>query len=148
MIKWIQGFFSKKKDRNKIIEDKYKKIFSKTHSQTAEFLKIGEFQLLNLFSNPIKFTLLDLRSSNQKPHFARSLLAHEGNAYEILLGSGAQSGDAVVIVCETGEISEKVACKLAGKSFTNIVVLESGTRSLSEKAHNIQDMYYLLHKKP
>ncbi len=146
MIFWFKKFFTKappkQKDRQQEIADKYKKMFLKTHTQQVDFLKIGEYQLLNLFSNPIKFVLLDLRDANQNPYFKRSIMSQEESALDVLVKAEIQLSDAVVIICKTGEKSMRVAHQLAQKKFTNIVVLEHGTEALSDKAHNIQDLYY------
>jgi rhodanese-related sulfurtransferase len=146
MISWFKNLFFKKKTRQQILDKKYQEAFSKTHRIVPDFLKIGEYQLINLFSNPVKFHLLDLRSPSDEPRFVRSRFVTFDSALATLKENSIGFDEAIVIICKTGAESERLGLLLSKNKYKNIVVLDGGTQSLSPEAANIKDMYFLLNR--
>lgn len=146
MIAWFKNLFFKKKTRQQILDEKYQKAFSKTHQSDPDFLKIGEYQLTNLFANPVKFHLLDLRSPSDTPKFVRSKFVTFENALAMLKENSIGLEEAIVIICHTGLESERLGLLLSQNKYKNIVVLEGGVQSLSPAAVDIKDIYFLLNR--
>ncbi len=143
MFEFIKNLFKKNTPKKSTV----KAPFSSDKYADKDFLKISEYQLVNLITNPVKFLMLDLRSKNINPHFVRSEMGTLDTLIDVLKANEAALHDAIVVICEDGQLSEKAARKLVAKGYKNVVILEGGTQKLSAEVHSIQDMYYLLHKK-
>jgi len=104
---------------------------TKLSKKSAQFSKIGEFQLTNLLTNPIQFLMLDLRSENKAPYIRKSQIVTLENVKDVVSQSAISKDQAIVIVCQDGKASEKAAEIISGLGYINVVVLEGGTKVLS-----------------
>ncbi len=95
------------------------------------FTKIGEYQFANLISNPIQFLMLDLRAENKNPFIKKSQLVTLENIKDIVNQSTASKDQAIVIVCNDGDVSLKAAEMISSLGFINVVVLDGGTKNLT-----------------
>jgi len=100
-------------------------------SRKPKFIKIGTYQFNNLVSNPISFLLIDLRPKNEKPFLQKSTSLDVDSAIDFVQEKQLPKDSAIVVICETGQHSEKLGQKLGEQGFINVVVLEGGTQSLS-----------------
>ena len=96
-------------------------------------MEIGLFQIENLINNPMPFRLIDLRQKpvfNDEPYLERILGKAEKITGKELLksASGLSSPELlpVVIFCDDGKESKKVAARLEKLGWSNVFYLEGG----------------------
>lgn len=113
--------------------NKIKSIFS----SNDELEQIGLFQLEGLIRNQVPFLLLDLRKKMALPGSKKleHLLAsgqkvERTNVESFLEEKNIGSDHPVVLICDNGKGSKKLAQSLRKKGRVNIYVVEGGSRAL------------------
>ncbi|MBK7844925.1 MAG: rhodanese-like domain-containing protein [Bdellovibrionales bacterium] len=101
--------------------------------------KIGPFQLENIIQNSGHFFLFDLREpkvllEEEELLFAPFLSGARRLPPELVKSSlselSAGLDSPVILVCQNGRVSSKVAKDLGAHGYVNIYVLEGGVKSL------------------
>lgn len=99
----------------------------------SEFLKIGDYQLENLFQKNVRFTYLNLGTETTHPLLKGSELTTPESAVEKILGMNLPDHAPIVLICENGSKSVSVAKQLGDKGFINVIVVDGGVAALSPK---------------
>ena len=107
----------------------------------SEVLEIGYFQLENLQMNSIPFVFLDLRESKEliadeplKSILSSSVPLDESEVLNYLSEKLDSKDVPVVLLCQNGEVSKKIAQDLESKGYINIHIIEGGLENLREDA--------------
>lgn len=103
-------------------------------SKKVEYLEL--FQLENLILNQTQFHFFFLRNSDSR-ELPKILLSASTTSAEDLkakaLAQNFSKQEPIVLVCEDGIESTRVAKWLMSRDFINVYVLENGVQSLSQK---------------
>jgi rhodanese-related sulfurtransferase len=100
-------------------------------------MEIGLFQLENLIISRMPFTLLDIRieRGGELPHeidrclkVAQAVASAEVEKF--LTDEGGAKDRPILLVCESGVTSSKLAEKLEATGFTNVYVVAGGVEGL------------------
>lgn len=93
-------------------------------------MKIGPFQFNNLIRSPVTYLLLDLRPAGTQPVFPRATLSEAASAVALATQQLKSKENPIIVICQTGDSSNKIAEALADAHFKNVVWLEGGTQEL------------------
>jgi rhodanese-related sulfurtransferase len=102
-------------------------------------LEIGWFQVENLFlSRNLFYTLFDLRKKRELTGMAdidqvlKSAVALDESQVEgHLVGQNAPKHHPILLICENGKCSRRVARRLEAGGYTQVYVLEDGEAAFS-----------------
>jgi rhodanese-related sulfurtransferase len=100
--------------------------------------KIGFFQLDNLITNRVPFMFYNMAPSLQDWYKSVSRMHVEN--HEQKLDAEAIEGDlmrkrvpkdyAIILLCQDGQISDKIAQKLVQDAYTNVYVVDGGYQQM------------------
>ncbi len=113
-------------------------------------LPLGFFQFDNLLRNRVPFALLrspvDLESAfgpMEKIHLRTYSINLDSlqlsNAQAALKERGTRKEDPIVVLCETGEASQKLADELAAQDFMNVYFVLDGWKGIQEEMRADRD---------
>jgi rhodanese-related sulfurtransferase len=93
----------------------------------AYIAKIGRFQLENLLRNNVRFLYVDLRTSSEENQILKSSIRLAPEQVRVHLeGNNIAKDHPVVLICDDGKISLKIALELESNSFRNVFVVDGG----------------------
>lgn len=99
-------------------------------------MEIGLFQLENLITTPARFRLFDLRADKKTIHpgVDRLLAGAVQVTSDNFLGQVRQEklplDFPLILICETGDHSKRLAAQLEKSGHTNVYVVEGGAEGL------------------
>jgi rhodanese-related sulfurtransferase len=101
-------------------------------------VKIGAYQVRNLILNQTQFVYLDLRSEAERAAFAGDTALLSGTqavstaaVLATLQASGRPLEFPVVLLCETGEPSARLASELESAGYRNVFFVGGGAQALA-----------------
>ena len=110
----------------------------------SDFFEIGYFQLENLILNQVQFLFFDIRVEKQPisdeplKSMLQSSVPLEATEVEAYLKEKLEDKSSpIVVMCETGEISSKLALELNSRGYINVNVIENGCNGLVEDAQSM-----------
>ncbi len=110
----------------------------------SDFFEIGFFQLENLILNQVRFFFFDIRVEKSPvgdeplKSMLQSAVPLDANEVESYLRENSEEKSApIVVMCETGEISFRLAKELNNRGYINVHVIESGFHGLVEDTQSM-----------
>lgn len=97
----------------------------------TDFLKIGRYQLENLYKNNVRFTYLNLGSESDHALMRGSVAVTPDAAVEKIRGMNLPNHAPIVLICENGSKSVSVAKSLGDNGYINVIVVDGGLAALS-----------------
>ena len=93
-------------------------------------MKVGKFQFENLMRTPVSYLLLDLRPADAYPRFPRQMKTTEEEALRVVQSNLRNKSDPIIVICQDGALSDRVAQKILEAGYINVVWLEGGCEVL------------------
>lgn len=110
----------------------------------SDAFTIGFFQLENLVLNQVQFFLFDVRVEKSPicdeplKSMLQKAVPLDANEVEGYLKEKSEDKSVpIVVMCETGEVSMRLAEELGSKGYININVIEQGIQGLLEDSQSM-----------
>lgn len=102
---------------------------------SADFFEIGWFQIENLMINQMTFVLFDLRKQPEVRNEPKAFWARAQNVAPHDVVTQAKSklespDQPLLLLCNDGQVSSRVAADLVKEGFHNLFVIEGGYQKL------------------
>jgi rhodanese-related sulfurtransferase len=102
-------------------------------SHSSEPIAIGLYQLDNLIRNQVRFAFFDLRSDSERyppskyeAYFKTAHLVSERDLLTTVQGEVSDKNNAVLLFCQNGTRSRKLAIELEAQGYINVFILRGG----------------------
>lgn len=129
-------FMMKKKG---LPEGAKKEVPKKEDTAVVSQISIGLFQLKNLMNQDVPFLFYDIRLEKEsfpvelEAVLNRSSWTAQEELVDLVQAQANSKDDAIVILCEKGDRSQKIGLELERLGFINVYVVEGGISGLKEE---------------
>ena len=99
----------------------------------SEVMTVNADQFKGLMSSGAPFVLIDLREESSRPVINRARKMGSAEAVNHVQTNKMDLAQPIVILCDDGDVSMKVAEELDERGYINVVVLEGGNKVIANE---------------